>query len=372
MEKIIIRWVQWLKNHSCPAGQQRFLTEPLYNITNSMRQKIRKIPNPYLLLILVLALWLGSWYYIDFHYYKMNDRGTFGDKFGFINSLFSGLALAGIIYSIFLQQSELSLQSQELKETREEFKDQNFQTTFFNLLRTQQKIADDILASFSHIITYDKVKHSQIQGRQFFIKSKSELIRIEEALNHDKFIKYRLWTEDDDHEAHSLQPWDADDLFYERKIAFTLDYYKIDEESWNSAQKLTGLDRAKYLYGLFFNKYHFVIGHYFRHLYHILDFLDDSKRLKLEELSTVLDLTQKTKLEKDIIAEFNRYSNFVQAQLSTPEMFLTFYNSLSFPKMKKLVVGYNILENLPFEDLLAEEHNSVDGINLKSRNEILE
>jgi hypothetical protein len=23
-------WQQWLKNHGCPAGQQRFLAEPLY------------------------------------------------------------------------------------------------------------------------------------------------------------------------------------------------------------------------------------------------------------------------------------------------------------------------------------------------------
>ena len=50
------------------------------------------------------------------------DRGTFGDLFGVVNALFSGLAFAGIIYTILLQRTELKLQRQELKETRLELK----------------------------------------------------------------------------------------------------------------------------------------------------------------------------------------------------------------------------------------------------------
>ncbi len=51
-----------------------------------------------------------------------SDRGTFGDSFGIVNALFSGLAFAGIIYTILLQRIELKLQRQELKETRLELK----------------------------------------------------------------------------------------------------------------------------------------------------------------------------------------------------------------------------------------------------------
>ena len=47
--------------------------------------------------------------------------GNFGDKFGAVNALFSGLALFGIIVSILIQQKELNLQRNELKETRREF-----------------------------------------------------------------------------------------------------------------------------------------------------------------------------------------------------------------------------------------------------------
>ncbi|BDA80155.1 hypothetical protein LPTSP3_g30850 [Leptospira kobayashii] len=48
--------------------------------------------------------------------------GPIGDMFGAINALFSGLALAGIIYTIYLQHEELKLQREELKLTRIELR----------------------------------------------------------------------------------------------------------------------------------------------------------------------------------------------------------------------------------------------------------
>ena len=47
-------------------------------------------------------------------------RGQFGDMFGFVNALFSGLAFAGVIVAILLQREELRLQRRDLKLQREE------------------------------------------------------------------------------------------------------------------------------------------------------------------------------------------------------------------------------------------------------------
>jgi len=47
-------------------------------------------------------------------------RAQFGDMFGAVNALFSGLAFLGIIYTIYLQRNELALQRGELKLTRDE------------------------------------------------------------------------------------------------------------------------------------------------------------------------------------------------------------------------------------------------------------
>jgi hypothetical protein len=50
------------------------------------------------------------------------ERGQFGDQFGAVNALFSGLAFAGVIVTILLQREELQLQRQELEQTREELR----------------------------------------------------------------------------------------------------------------------------------------------------------------------------------------------------------------------------------------------------------
>lgn len=55
-------------------------------------------------------------------YPSMLDRSYFGDLFGGINTFFSGLAFAGVIYTIFLQKEELRLQRKELELTRNELK----------------------------------------------------------------------------------------------------------------------------------------------------------------------------------------------------------------------------------------------------------
>ena len=44
--------------------------------------------------------------------------GIFGDSFGAVNSLFSGLALTGILIALFLQRSELRYHREELMLTR--------------------------------------------------------------------------------------------------------------------------------------------------------------------------------------------------------------------------------------------------------------
>ena len=51
---------------------------------------------------------------------SINKSGIFGDSFGLLTSLFSGLAFAGIIITIVMQRDELALQRQELTYQREE------------------------------------------------------------------------------------------------------------------------------------------------------------------------------------------------------------------------------------------------------------
>ncbi len=66
----------------------------------------------------VIGLWAGSGYLL--YDIPSDARGTFGDMFGAVNALFSGLAFLGVVYAILLQRQELILQRQELAATRQE------------------------------------------------------------------------------------------------------------------------------------------------------------------------------------------------------------------------------------------------------------
>ncbi|MDR6554663.1 hypothetical protein [Paenibacillus qinlingensis] len=92
-------------------------------------------------LFLVILVWALSGYGINNYYENLEEkyvkdcivsgkndclsaresiegkRGTFGDMFGAVNSLFSGLAFAGIIYTIYLQRKELTLQREEIQKS---------------------------------------------------------------------------------------------------------------------------------------------------------------------------------------------------------------------------------------------------------------
>jgi hypothetical protein len=72
--------------------------------------------------IIVFIIWAISFAIVLFVMKNWDDRGNLGDSFGGINALFSGLAFAGIIYTILLQKKELTLQRQELVDTRVELR----------------------------------------------------------------------------------------------------------------------------------------------------------------------------------------------------------------------------------------------------------
>jgi hypothetical protein len=74
----------------------------------------------FLTAVSIIGIWLVSAFSISIYFPKLEDRGVFGDMFGAVNSLFTGLSLVGITFAIILQQKELSLQLDELIETRRE------------------------------------------------------------------------------------------------------------------------------------------------------------------------------------------------------------------------------------------------------------
>ncbi|HEY1181481.1 MAG TPA: putative phage abortive infection protein, partial [Rhodocyclaceae bacterium] len=114
----------------------------------------------------VIALWAGTGFLLydtTLETPIWGERGTFGDMFGSINALFSGLAFAGLFFTVLLQRQELQLQRHELKLQREEIQEnrkelagqrlqleaqsktfiqQRFEGTFFQLFPYFSRIAE--------------------------------------------------------------------------------------------------------------------------------------------------------------------------------------------------------------------------------------
>lgn len=86
---------------------------------------------------------------------KLRD-GTFGDSFGTLNALFSGLAFSGVLITLLLQREDLS-------EAREQSSIQQIESQFYNMLNLQQQI----IQGFDLHVTRNDSRIT-IQGRDCF------------------------------------------------------------------------------------------------------------------------------------------------------------------------------------------------------------
>lgn len=244
------------------------------------------------MIVMVLVLFLSNLCLV-FLPYDENERGTFGDQFGAVNALFSGLAFAGLIYTIILQRHDLKLQRRDLRLQREELaltrkemeeqtaefekqnetlKIQRFESTFFNMLSQFQEVVNNLKVS---------KEFYGGEGRDCFEKTYMKNEQIEQSFN--DFAHLSMYT-----------------IIFRNGI----EGYKKSEV-------------PKYF------------DHYFRLLYRILKFVNDSK----------------------VISDFDEkyeYTAMLRAMLSRYELVWLYYNGLSYgaQKLKPLIERYAMLNNL--------------------------
>lgn len=264
--------------------------------------------------VIIIGLWIGT-------YFALKDqdptlRGTFGDMFGSINALFSGLALAGIILTILLQRKELKLQREELRDTRKEFETQNetlkiqrFENTFFNLLNQHHQIVNAI--DFRYYKSKEKEKKQiRMGGASLLSQAKNEPDEKEIVIINGRDVfrfRYNKLCED--------------------IIKIPSNYEKIYLKHYQEAQT--------------------DFGHYFRNLYRMIklvdqtDFFYDSSKVS----------------QKEIFEIKYRYISIIRAQISDYELLWLFYNCLSEngkEKFKPYIIQYSFLKNIP-KNLIADK-----------------
>ncbi len=245
--------------------------------------------------------------------------------------------------TFFILYLALTKQSKQIAEQIEEQRQARFESTFFNLIKTHHEITNNIRIDYKRL-TSSGEETFELRGREVFSWYASDLKNIYKFLSATTF-----------EEAFKA----ASDYDYVSSL------YEITENDFKEVTGRQSLDVARKTYQLFFNKFHYLIGHYFRHLYHILKFIDDNKGKEIERL-----MNPTPEQLRDIENTYYKYAGFVQAQMSSDELFVLFYNQLKFPKMGKLVEDYNVLENLAFEDLIIESHKEFYKKSLKSTKEL--
>lgn len=264
-----------------------------------MENKKESSQNPKLafsLLGVVLVLWILSLILIPSYLDGWNNRGTFGDMFGAVNALFSGLAFGGLIYTIYLQSKELSLQREELEQTREELKGQkiqlekqnenltkqNFEITFFNMLKNLQSIVNNMV-------------HPQIkQTGRIYLHHLFEVYEVNATANES---------------------------------------FKSLTHTSNENKKERIREVVLKIYDSIFSEHSYNLGHYYRTIHNLLKLIEkefESKEIRL------------------------KYASILQAQLSNDELGFILYNSLSDyslnkqgkPEFRRMIDELNILENI--------------------------
>ena len=272
----------------------------------SYSKKVRWLPR--LILLGIIILWLINMIFAICYFPKSEDIGQFGDMFGVVNALFSGFAFAGVIYAILLQRQGLELQREELAATRVELEGQkkqlqaqdqtlqkqNFESSFFQLLRFHSEIVN----SMQFINQEGQEAEEMYSGRE-------SLSQILFRLKSISKVAYET----------------ANEIFYLEMLG----------DSDEGRQLL--LERFNSKYEEFFTEYQSSIGYYFRNLYNGVKFVHEH------------DFPKKFEAKK-------AYINLIRAQLSSDELVLLFYNCLSNrgSKFKTLVEEYSLLEDTPLEE----------------------
>lgn len=297
------------------------------------------------------------------------NTGQIGDTIGGISSPIVGIVSIILLAYTLIEQLDFN-RKQVLLQRQEQFK-----TTFFQLLQEQREITNSLYSSYE-VVKLNEPTFTQkiaVKGQQFFRMGTFVLRNLFESMEYGCYchsynpeeieqliIKYESESDYDNYlenEQDNLHSFSLSSIKKESCFCFLNDKYKITSEEFESYKRMDIKQKIDFVYRRFFNV-HEECGYYFRHLYRILYFV---KRSEDEELNGVEDFAVRQQISK----RYFELVQFVQAQMSTKELLMVFYNSFSFPKLRDLLIKYNILENLTVENLIDFSHNCIEGYHLK-------
>lgn len=217
---------------------------------------------------------------------KSASWGVFGDYVGgLIGTILSFFSII-LIYVTYKNQVNFSIKQQ-------------FDSTFFNLLQTQREILKTLKGTFV------KERKGVVCIADEYINAVAE--ELYESYGGDNGIILNtgpivMWKPEYNSEQQNL-PKESPEELNKKGLKFICDIYENVHKGKEAE-----------------------LGHYFRHLYHLVKFVHESN-----------------------IKEKKKYMDFIQAQMSDDELYVTFYNSISrfgVQKFSPLLNEYGFFENI--------------------------
>ena len=295
------------------------------------------------------------------------DTGQIGDTIGGTTAPIVGIVSIVLLAYTLIEQLKFNAKQVDLQ------RQEQFKTTFFELLKEQRDIKNSLFTNYEGVDMKNptKIQKIPVKGLEFFRMGSFVLKNLFDSMEYghychtydSKEIDAQLvgldtysedYYEDDQGNLHSF---DFEKIKTQSKFCFLNDKYKITNEEFEAYKHLNVEQKIEFVYRRFFNV-HEECGNYFRHLYRILRFVSKSEEEELNDIENCVVRQQISKRYFELV-------QFVQAQMSTRELLMVFYNSFSFPKLRDLLIKYNLLENLTVENLIDKNHNCIIDYHLK-------
>jgi Putative phage abortive infection protein len=316
-------------------------------IKDSWKQAAKDFSLLALTFAVVLGIWWGTAKWIDDTVKSPSSegesiaqaKGLFGDKYGAVNALFSGLAFAGIIFTILLQRRDLSHTRRAFEEQTSASNQQRFDSTFFKLISLHNEITRNLeeLTKKGHrsfSVFNERIKSCDSDFYAFSALSKLTRDQVR-AIRDQKSIEKEKYPELNDADvANLIESLSKGVAAFDNHLDSGLD---MQERKICSAYKKAAeihLDN---------------FAHYFRNLYHLLVYIEESTLIKPSE-------------------KF-RYAKIVRSQLSEDELIALLYNSiakitlagresleLGHPHMGELLAHFDMLKNISLRSLIHPTH----------------
>ncbi|WP_321516005.1 putative phage abortive infection protein [Marinifilum fragile] len=233
--------------------------------------------------IVIFLLWFFADNLMTCKFGSFQDSKSFGDIFNALGSLFTALAFAGLIVTIVIQRQDINDQNKVNNI-------QNFENNFFRLIEQHHRIIDSFVIEPKPNKENDTIEP--------YPEKRGVITKLEAFDFLAKDFKHR--------------------------------YEKVKEIRFPADKSIQTVFVYAFLHHTY-GKYGYMMGHYFRNLYHIVKYIDSDKSLKSFELKY-------------------KYAKILRAQLSAPEILLIALNGLTYygEGFKPFIDKYRLLKNMNF------------------------